>query len=221
MKDNELIINVGRQFGSGGRLVALALGRKLGIPVYDQELIAKAAEQSGFSKELFANSDEKRNLLALSSFIVDVGRFGSADNYMSDNQLFVIQSNVIRSLADKGPAIFIGRCSDYILRDRKCLDVFVTATDEVRIKRIAERMNITPEQADSLMRKKDRTRETYYNYDTFGNWGVASNYDLCVDSSVLGIEGTADMIIDFCRRAGLLSKDAVLPLSDVNQEAGK
>lgn len=221
MKDNELIINVGRQFGSGGRLVALALGRKLGIPVYDQELIAKAAEQSGFSKELFANSDEKRNLLALSSFIVDVGRFGSADNYMSDNQLFVIQSNVIRSLADKGPAIFIGRCSDYILRDRKCLDVFVTATDEVRIKRVAERMSITPEQADSLMRKKDRTRETYYNYYTFGNWGVASNYDLCVDSSVLGIEGTADMIIDFCRRAGLLSKDAVLPLSDVNQEAGK
>ena len=221
MKDNELIINVGRQFGSGGRLVALALGRKLGIPVYDQELIAKAAEQSGFSKELFANSDEKRNLLALSSFIVDVGRLGSADNYMSDNQLFVIQSNVIRSLADKGPAIFIGRCSDYILRDRKCLDVFLTATDEVRIKRIAERMNITPEQADSLMRKKDRTRETYYNYYTFGNWGVASNYDLCVDSSVLGIEGTADMIIDFCRRAGLLSKDAVLPLSDVNQEAGK
>lgn len=221
MKDNELIINVGRQIGSGGRLVALALGRKLGIPVYDQELIAKAAEQSGFSKELFANSDEKRNLLALSSFIVDVGRFGSADNYMSDNQLFVIQSNVIRSLADKGPAIFIGRCSDYILRDRKCLDVFVTATDEVRIKRIAERMNITPEQADSLMRKKDRTRETYYNYYTFGNWGVASNYDLCVDSSVLGIEGTADMIIDFCRRAGLLSKDAVLPFSDVNQEAGK
>ena len=201
--------------------MALALGRKLGIPVYDQELIAKAAEQSGFSKELFANSDEKRNLLALSSFIVDVGRFGSADNYMSDNQLFVIQSNVIRSLADKGPAIFIGRCSDYILRDRKCLDVFVTATDEVRIKRIAERMNITPEQADSLMRKKDRTRETYYNYYTFGNWGVASNYDLCVDSSVLGIEGTADMIIDFCRRAGLLSEDAVLPLSDVNQEAGK
>lgn len=221
MKDNELIINVGRQFGSGGRLVALALGRKLGIPVYDQELIAKAAEQSGFSKELFANSDEKRNLLALSSFIVDVGRFGSADNYMSDNQLFVIQSNVIRSLADKGLAIFIGRCSDYILRDRKCLDVFVTATDEVRVKRIAERMNITPEQADSLMRKKDRTRETYYNYYTFGNWGVASNYDLCVDSSVLGIEGTADMIIDFCRRAGLLSKDAVLPLSDMNQEAGK
>lgn len=204
MKDKKLIINVGRQFGSGGKLVALALGKKLGIPVYDQELISKAAEQSGFSKELFAKSDEKRNLLALSSFIVDVGRFGSADNYVSDNQLFVIQSNVIRSIADKGSAIFIGRCADYILRDRPCLDVFISASDEVRIKRVAERMGITPEQAESLMQKKDRTRETYYNYFTFGNWGIASNYDLCVDSSVLGIDGTADMIIDFCHRAKLI-----------------
>lgn len=221
MKDNNLIINVGRQFGSGGKLVALALGRKLGIPVYDQELISKAAEESGFSKDLFMKSDEKRNLLALSSFIVDVGRFGSADNYVSDNQLFVIQSNVIRSIADKGPAIFIGRCSDYILRDRHCLDVFITATDAVRIKRVAGRMNISAEQAESLMRKKDRTRETYYNYFTFGNWGVASNYDLCVDSSILGIDGTADMIIDFCRRSGLLSKDAVLPLGVAGGETGK
>lgn len=204
MEDKKLIINVGRQFGSGGKLVALALGKKLGIPVYDQELISKAAEQSGFSKELFAKSDEKRNLLALSSFIVDVGRFGSADNYVSDNQLFVIQSNVIRSIADKGSAIFIGRCADYILRDRPCLDVFISASDEVRIKRVAERMGISPEQAESLMQKKDRTRETYYNYFTFGNWGVASNYDLCVDSSVLGIDGTADMIIDFCHRAKLI-----------------
>lgn len=203
---NNLIINVGRQFGSGGRLVANALGQKLGIQVYDQELIAKAAEQSGFSKELFAKSDEKRNLLALSGFIVDVGRFGSADNYVSDNQLFVIQSNVIRSLADQGPAIFIGRCSDYILRDRQCLDVFVTAPDDVRIRRVAERMNLSESQAESLIRKKDRTRETYYNYFTFGHWGVASNYDLCVDSSILGIDGTADMIIDFCRRSGLIQK---------------
>ena len=220
MNDNRLIINVGRQFGSGGKLVALALGRKLGIPVYDQELIAKAAEESGFSKDLFAKSDEKRNVLALSSFVVDVGRFGSVDNYMNDNQLFVIQSNVIRSIADKGSAIFIGRCSDYILRDRKCLDVFVTATDPVRIKRVAERMNISPEQAESLIRKKDRTRETYYNYYTFGNWGVASNYDLCVDSSILGIDGTADMIIDFTRRSGLL-KGARPGDSTIEAEATK
>lgn len=220
MNDNRLIINVGRQFGSGGKLVALALGHKLGIPVYDQELITKAAEESGFSKDLFAKSDEKRNMLAFSSFVVDVGRFGSVDNYMNDNQLFVIQSNVIRSIADKGSAIFIGRCSDYILRDRKCLDVFVTAADAVRIKRVAARMNLSPEQAESLIRKKDRTRETYYNYYTFGNWGVASNYDLCVDSSILGIDGTADMIIDFTRRSGLL-KGALLGDSTIEAEAAK
>lgn len=220
MNDNRLIINVGRQFGSGGKLVALALGRKLGIPVYDQELITKAAEESGFSKDLFAKSDEKRNMLAFSSFVVDVGRFGSVDNYMNDNQLFVIQSNVIRSIADKGSAIFIGRCSDYILRDRKCLDVFVTADDAVRIKRVAARMNLSQEQAESLIRKKDRTRETYYNYYTFGNWGVASNYDLCVDSSILGIDGTADMIIDFTRRSGLL-KGALPADSTIEAEATK
>lgn len=200
-----MIINLGRQFGSGGKLVALSLGKKLSIPVYDQELITKAAEESGFSKDLFARSDEKRSLMSLSSFIVDVGRFGSADNYLDDNQLFVIQSKVIRSIADSGSAIFIGRCSDYILRDRRCLDVFISATDEVRIKRVAERMNLNPSDAESLMRKKDRTRETYYNYFTFGHWGVASNYDLCVDSSILGIDGTADMIIDFCKRSGLMT----------------
>lgn len=208
MKDNHLIINVGRQFGSGGRLVAISLGEKLGIPVYDQELISKAAEQSGFSRELFVRSDEKRNIFALSSFLADAGRFGTADNCLSDSQLFVIQSDVIRSIADKGPAIFIGRCSDYILRDRACLDVFVTAPDNVRIDRVASRMNISDSAAETLIRKKDRTRETYYNYYTFGNWGVASNYDLCVDSSKLGIDGTADMIIDFCHRCGLIGETA-------------
>ena len=189
------LINIGRQFGSGGRLVAQAIGRKLDIPVYDNELISKAAEESGFSKHLFARSDENRSLFSISSFFTN-GRFGIADNYRSDNELFRIQSDVIRKIAEEGSAIFIGRCSDYILRDLKCLDVFITAEEEVRIKRVCEREGIAPEEAARLVRTKDRTRETYYNYFTFGNWGVASNYDLCIDSSLLGIEGTADFIID-------------------------
>ena len=189
------LINIGRQFGSGGRLVAQAIGRKLDIPVYDNELISKAAEESGFSKHLFARSDENRSLFSISSFFTN-GRFGIADNYMSDNELFRIQSDVIRKIAEEGSAIFIGRCSDYILRDLKCLDVFITAEEEVRIKRVCEREGIAPEEAARLVRTKDRTRETYYNYFTFGNWGVASNYDLCIDSSLLGIEGPADFIID-------------------------
>ena len=189
-----ILINIGRQFGSGGWLVAKALGEKLGILVYDNELITKAAEESGFSRHLFARCDEKRSLFSFSSFFSS-GRYVAADNYVSDNDLFRIQSDVIRKIADEGSAIFIGRCSDYILRDRECLDVFISAPEEIRIRRVAEREGIPEEEAARLVRTKDRTRSTYYNYFTFGDWGVASNYDLCVDSSILGIEGTADLVI--------------------------
>ena len=191
-----ILINIGRQFGSGGRLVARALGEKLGIPVYDNELIAKAAEESGFSRHLFAQSDEKRNIFSISGFFSS-GRYVVADNHVSDNDLFRIQSDVIRKIADEGSAVFIGRCSDYILRDMDCTDVFITAPEEIRVRRVAEREEIPEEEAARLVRSKDRTRETYYNYFTFGNWGVASNYDLCIDSSILGIDATADQIIAF------------------------
>lgn len=195
------IINVGRQFGSGGGSVAKAIGESLSIPVYDNELISRAAEDSGFSKELFARSDERRSLFSMSSFFAS-WRSGLNESFVNDDSLFRIQGEVIRRIADQGPAVIIGRCSDYILRDRDCLDVFVTAPTEFRIKRVADREHLSAEEAASLIRKKDRTRATYYNYFTFGDWGVASTYDLCIDSSLLGIEGTAEAIIDFGRRAG-------------------
>ena len=192
---------IGRQFGSGGRHVAAAIGRELGICVYDRELIAKAAEESGFSKELFLKSDEKRSLFSLSNFFApSAGNFQITENYISDNELFKMQSEVSRGIAQKGPAVFVGRCADYVLRDMNRISVFITAPLEDRIKRVCERDGISPEDAESYMAKQDRTRETYYNYFTFGNWGVASNYDLCVDSSRLGIEGTARLIIDFAAR---------------------
>ena len=191
-----ILINIGRQFGSGGRLVAQALGAKLGIPVYDNELIIKAAEESGFSRHLFARSDEKRNIFSLSSFFSS-GQYVVADNHVSDNDLFRIQSDIIRKIAQEGSAIFIGRCSDYILREYGCTDVFITAPEEIRVQRVAEREQIPADEALRRVHTKDRTRETYYNYFTFGNWGVASNYDLCLDSSILGIEATADLIIAF------------------------
>ena len=111
---------------------------------------------------------------------------------------------MIRNLAAKGSAIFVGRCSNYILRDLKCLDVFVTAPSEDRVKRVSERLNISPEEALSRISRQDRTRETYYNFFTFGNWGAASDYDLCIDSSILGIDGTAGFIIDFGKKAELI-----------------
>ena len=200
------IINIGRSFGSGGGKVAVAVGARLGIPVYDNELISQVAEESGYSKGLFEKGEEKRSLFSMSSFFSS-GRLSYSDSgYVNDNVLFKIQSEVIRNIAEKGDAIIIGRCSDYILRDLPCLDVFICAPMDFRIKRLMENEGLDADEAEALMRRKDRTRETYYNYYTFGAWGVASNYDLCVDSSILGIEGTADFIIDFGRRAGRIGK---------------
>ena len=197
------IINIGRQFGSGGGFVAQAIGRKLGIPVYDNELISKAAEESGYSKSVFEGGEKRRSLFSMSSFFAS-GRlaYGESSGYVNDDMLFKIQSDVIRGIAEKGDAIIVGRCADYILRDLPCLDVFVCAPMEYRIQRLVKNEGLDPEEAEQLMRRKDRTRESYYNFYTFGSWGVASNYDLCIDSSILGIEGTADCIIDFGRRAG-------------------
>ena len=197
------IINVGRQFGSGGGFVAKAIGRKLDIPVYDNELISKAAEESGYSKSVFEGGEKRKSLFSMSSFFAS-GRlpFGESSGYINDDMLFKIQSDVIRNIAEEGNAIIVGRCADYILRDLDCLDIFVCAPMEFRVQRLVKNEGLDPEEAEELMRRKDRTREAYYNFYTFGAWGVASNYDLCVDSSILGIEGTADFIIDFGRRAG-------------------
>lgn len=203
MNGQNTIINIGRQFGSGGKLIALRISETLGIPVYDNELISKAADESGFSKELFERSDEKRSIFNISSFF-GTGRFSGARNYVGDNELFKIQSEVIKNIAEKGSAIFVGRCSNYILRDHKCLDVFITAPMEDRVKRVSERLEISEDEARTRIGRQDRTRETYYNFFTFGNWGTAADYDLCIDSSILGIEGTADFIIDFGKKAGLI-----------------
>ena len=199
--DKKIIINIGRQFGGGGVAVAMELGRKLGIPVYDKELIKKAAQDSGFSAEFFEESDERKRFFSLSAIFAN--RFSETENYMSDRGIFKMQSQTIRSLAEQGSAIIVGRCSDYILRDMEnTLDVFLTSPLEVRAARIAERTGLSVEDAAALAEDKDKQRAEYYNYYTYTDWGVASTYDLCIDSSVLGIEGTADFIIDFARKAG-------------------
>lgn len=202
--EKKIIINIGRQFGGGGLGVASELGKKLGIPVYDRELIVRAAQDSGFSAEFFEQSDEKRRIFSLSSIFSSL-LSSPTENYMSDNGLFEIQCSTIRRIAEQGSAIFVGRCSDYVLRDMDCtLNVFLTSPLSVRVERICERHDLCGEKAEALILQKDKAREEYYNYYTFGNWGVASTYDLCIDSSRLGTEGTADFIIDFAKRTGLL-----------------
>ena len=198
------IINVGRSFGSGGGYVGQAVAEKLGIPFYDNELISKAAQESGYSPSIFEGGEKKRSIFSVSSFFAS-GRMSYLDNtYMNDDVLFKAQSDVIRSIAEKGDAVIIGRCADYILRDLPCLNVFVTGPVEYRVGRIMKSEGLTEEEAEKLIRKKDRLRETYYHYYTFGSWGSASNYHLSLDSSILGIEGTAQYIIEFGRKAGLV-----------------
>ena len=198
--EKKIIITIGRQFGSGGLAVAQELGRRLNIPVYDSELITKAAQDSGFSAEFFEKKDEKRSWTSLLSL-----GFSSNENYMSDSGLFKIQSDTITKIAEQGSAVIVGRCSDYILREMDCcIDVFLTSPEEVRAERIVERSRIPFDKAMEEIIKRDKIRSEYYNYFTFGNWGMASNYDLCIDSSILGIKGTADIIIDFARKKGLV-----------------
>ena len=202
--EKKIIINIGRQFGGGGLAVASELGKRLGIPVYDRELIIKAAQDSGFSAELFEQSDEKRRIFSLSSIFSSL-LSSPVENYMSDNGIFEMQCATIRKIAEQGSAIIVGRCSDYVLRDMDCaLNIFLTSPLSVRVDRICERHGFNREKAESLILQKDKAREEYYNYYTFGNWGVASTYDLSIDSSRLGIEGTADFIIEFAKRTGLL-----------------
>lgn len=196
-----IIINIGRQFGCGAKEIAVKLGEKLGIPVYDGELINKAAQDSGLSPDLFRKSDEKK-LFSISSLIT-VGYY--TDNFTSGSSLFKMQSETIMKIASQGSAIIVGRCSDYILREHEnSLNVFLTSPLEDRMRRACERLETCPEEAEDFVTKKDRNRADYYNQFTLGNWGQADTYDLCIDSSILGIEGTADFIIEYARRAGMI-----------------
>lgn len=200
--EKKIIINIGRQFGGGGRGVAYELGRKLNIPVYDREIISQAAKDSGFGAEFFKERDEKRGFFSFTEIFAN-GFGGDTENYMSDRGIFKLQSQTIEKIAEQGSAIIVGRCADYILRENEnTLNVFLTSPLEVRAERIASRQGMSLENARAKAQEKDKKRAEYYNYYTFGEWGVAGNYDLCIDSSILGIEGTADFIIDFARKAG-------------------
>lgn len=197
----KIIINIGRQFGCGAKDVADAIGRRTGIPVYDSELLKKAAQDFGFSETLFSGSDEKKRCFSLSS-IFNSNIFGCS-SMNDDASLFAMQAEAIKNIAKNGSAIIIGRAANYILRDCDCcLNVFLTSPVEERAKRVAERENMDREKALEHIERMEKEREAYYNTFTFGDWGMASTYDLCVDTSLLGVEGTADLILEFAKKTG-------------------
>ena len=174
--------------------------------VYDKQLINLAAEQSGLCTELFEQADEKKSWSLFSSLIGYLRMpFGGDECGMTDvlssEALFKIQSDVIRDIASRESCIFVGRCADYILRDHpRAVNVFVTGAPEDRVRRLCEQENVTPEEAEAQMERTDARRASYYDYFSSGKWGEAATYHLCIDSSVLGIEGTADFIREFAER---------------------
>lgn len=199
------VINIGRQLGSGGHEIGEKLSVRLGIDLYDNELISVASEKSGLCKEFFERADEEASqgvFGALSNLhLAFVEGSAPSASMLSNNSLFKIQSDVIRMIAAAKSCIFMGRCADYILRDNPLhLNFFVTADFDDRIARICAKRNISVDAAKTAIEKCDRKRAEYYNYYSAKTWGAAESYDLCINSSVFGVDKTADFLFDFVQQ---------------------
>lgn len=194
---NNFIITIGRQFGSGGREIAKKIAKHFNIKCYDKELINLAAEHSGLHEDFVATCDEK----AVSNFA-----FSVANNfYISTNgahqvqiKAYFSQFEVIKKLAETESFVVVGRVANYILRNKENkISVFISANTNDRIARIMEYENISEAEAEKLVKKADKNRAKYYNYFSQKKWGEASTYDICVNSSVMGIDKTAEILIKY------------------------
>lgn len=196
------VINIGRQFGSGGKSIGEHLARRFGIRLYDKELINLAAEESGFAVEHFEQADEHKRKGWLQHLVSTLRTsYVGSSNPISGDALFQIQSDVIRRVAERESCIFVGRCADYILRDHpRCVNLFLTADDADRISRITARTGCTADEARTLMERIDARRANYYNYYSSRTWGVAATYDLTINTSRLGEEASTELILAFVAR---------------------
>lgn len=183
--------------------MAAEIGRKLGIPVYNNDLLSEAAKEFGYSPDIFKKRDEKRHLFGLSRLFSSNAY--NADNYMGDNMLFQMQSKAIQDIAAKGSCVIVGRCADYVLRDNEnMVSVFLTAPMEVKVQRTMDRLGVDEKTARKIIQRKESSRESYYNGYTLGKWGDSSSYKLCINTAGLSTESVADVIIDFAVKAGKL-----------------
>ena len=198
------VITIGRQYGSGGREVGRKLAEKLEIPFYDRELLSEAAKESGICEEIFEDHDEKPTRSLLYSLVTGVQYHGgsAANMYMDmplNHRIFLAQFDAIRRIAGEGPCVIVGRCADYVLRDQaNAINVFLRADLEKRIERAVER-GVDRMKAEDRVRRADKERASYYNYYATGTWGDVNNYDLCLDTGKLGIDGTVELLADYIR----------------------
>lgn len=203
MKETQsLIITIGRQFGSGGRGVAKILSEKYGIPLYDKELINRVSRETGICNEVFSTCDECTNNYPNSSLLGgwSLSTLFSTTNrdMLSGDSLFAMQSETIRRIASEGPCVIVGRIADYVLRNHQPLvSVFITADMDDRVKRIMEYENIDAQQAANLIKKVDKMRSSYYNFYSEKTWGSADSYQLCINTSKVGIEAAAQLVMNY------------------------
>ena len=197
------IYTIGREFGSGGREVGEKLAAKLGIKLYDKELLQHAAKDSGFCEEIFENHDEKPTNSFLYSLVMDtysVSGYSAAPflDMPLNHKVFLAQFETIKKIAEKESCVIVGRCADYALSDNpNCINVFIHADLDVRIKNVSRNLNITENKARDIINKTDKQRASYYNYYTSKKWGDSKSYNLSLDAGKLGTDNCVEMILKF------------------------
>ncbi len=204
------VITIGRQFGSGGHEVGRRLAQRLGIPFYDKELITLTAEQSRFAESYLSKMDEQKpSILNMNTAGIIPGAgvamarevvVNQFYNLSPNDQVFLEKSKVIQELAEKGSCVIVGRCADYVLRDYDTVNFFVLATLEDRINRklaLEEHAEHNKASMEKLIKTTDKNRSKYYEYYTHKKWGEASNYDLCVNTSAVGVDGAVEVMMKF------------------------
>jgi len=200
---DKIIINIGRQLGAGGHDIGRMLAEEFHAKYYDKELLNLAAQESGFSAEFFAQNDEKKGFLK-SLFHLHAPHVADNNFYVNDfsqEGLFKFQSDAILKAASEGSCVFVGRCADYVLRDcENAVNVFISASLDYRIKQIMSKRSMGHEEARKFIEQCESKRAEYYNYYTGKKWGSAMSYDLCIDSSVLGVKQSEQIIAEFVRK---------------------
>lgn len=197
------IYTIGREFGSGGREVGEKLAAKLGIKLYDKELLQQAAKDSGFCEEIFENHDEKPTNSFLYSLVMDtysVSGYSAAPflDMPLNHKVFLAQFETIKKIAEKESCVIVGRCADYALSDNPdCINVFIHADMDIRIKNVSKNLNITENKARDIINKTDKQRASYYNYYTSKKWGDSKSYNLSLDAGKLGTDNCVEMILKF------------------------
>ncbi|MCI8293240.1 MAG: cytidylate kinase-like family protein [Hespellia sp.] len=199
------IITIGRQYGSAGREIGDKVADHFGIKLYDEEMLDVAAKESGICKEIFETHDEKPTNSFLYSLVMDTYSMGYSSNTFSEmpinHKVFLAQFDAIKKIAEEGPCILLGRCADYALENYKnVVNIFIHASLDARIRRIARIYDYTDAKAKDVILKTDKKRASYYNYYTNKKWSDATSYDLCLNSSALGVEGTVQAIVDYVKR---------------------